>query len=133
MFGDTMRSFEIPGEIRAAAERNVEQARLAFSDYAKAAKEAFSIFDYWVTESQASAQGFSRMAIGFAQRNGQSAFDFAHKIVQAKDINELIQLQTAFVQSHIQALTGQLKALGEKTAQAAAVRAPDSGKIAEAA
>jgi hypothetical protein len=73
------------------------------------------------------------MAIGFAQRNGQSAFDFAHKIVQAKDINELIQLQTAFVQSQIQALTGQLKALGEKTAQAAAVRAPDSGKIAEAA
>jgi hypothetical protein len=57
MFGDTMRSFEIPGEMRAAAERNVEQARLAFSDYAKAAKEAFSIFDYWVTEKSGQRPG----------------------------------------------------------------------------
>jgi hypothetical protein len=133
MFGDTMRPFGIPGEMRAAAERNVEQARLAFSDYAKAAKEALSDFDEWVKDSQASAQSFARMAMGFAQRNGELAFDFAQEIVQAKDINELIQLQTEFVQEQIQALTGQLKALGEKTAEAATVRAPDSRKIAEAA
>ena len=133
MFSDTMRPFEMPGEMRAATERNVEQAKLAFSEYARAAKEAFLTFDQWVKDSQASAQSFSRMAMGFAQQNGQLALDFAQDIVQAKDLNELIQLQTEFVQEQIQALTGQLKALGEKTAEAATDRAPDSGKIAEAA
>jgi hypothetical protein len=78
-------------------------------------------------DSQATAQSFSRMAMGFAQRNGQLAFDFAQEIVQAKDINELIQLQTEFVQEQIQILTEQLKALGEKNAEAA------TDKTAEAA
>ena len=71
--------------------------------------------------------------MGFAQRSGQSAFEFAQEIVQARDINELIQLQTEFVQEQIQVLTEQLKALGGKTAEAATDRAPVSGKIAEAA
>jgi len=133
MITDSIRPFEIPGEMRAAAERNVEQARLAFSDYATMVKEAFSTFDQWVMNSQASAGSFNRMAIDFAQRNGQSAFDFAQEIVQVKDINELIELQTEFVQEQIQVLTGQLKAFGEKTAEITPDLAPDAGKIAEAA
>ena len=45
----------------------------------------------------------------FAQRNVLSAFDFAQKIVQAKDIDELIRMQTEFVQWQIQVFerTGQ--------------------------
>lgn len=131
MTSDTTRPFEIPHDMRAAAERSVEQAKLAFTDYAKAAKEAFSNFDQWVTANQASAQGFSRKAMDFAQRNGLSAFDFAQEIVQAKDINELIKMQTEFAQSQIQVLTEQIKTLGE-TAKPAMDGAQDLCKIAEA-
>ena len=42
-----------------------------------------------------------------------SAFDFAQKIVQAKDIDELIRMQTEFVQWQIQVLGEQVKDLGE--------------------
>jgi hypothetical protein len=33
MIKDTTQSFEIPNEMRTLAERNVEQAKLAFTDY----------------------------------------------------------------------------------------------------
>lgn len=132
VISDTTQPFEIPNEMRAAAERSVEQAKLAFADYAKAAKEAFSNFDQWVTASQANAQGFNRKAMGFAQRNGLSAFDFAQEIVQAKDINELIKMQTEFAQSQIQVLTDQIKALGD-TATPAMDGAQDLSEIAEVA
>ena len=52
----------------------------------------------------------------FAQRNVLSAFEFAQKIVQARDVNELIRMQTEFVQWQIQVLGEQVKDLGETAA-----------------
>ena len=46
--------------------------------------------------SQVGARNFGKKAIGFAQSNGLSAFDFAQKMLQAKDISELIQIQRMF-------------------------------------
>ena len=87
------------------AERSDEQAKLAFTDYSQAAQEAVSTFDQWIEASQVGAQGISKKAMKFAQRNVLSAFDFAQKIVQAKDIDELIRMQTEFVQWQIQVLS----------------------------
>ena len=87
------------------AERSDEQAKLAFTDYNQAAQEAVSSFDQWIEASQVGAQGISKKAMKFAQRNVLSAFDFAQKIVQAKDIDELIRMQTEFVQWQIQVLS----------------------------
>jgi hypothetical protein len=41
----TTRSFETPEEMRAMAERSVEQAKQAFTNYNQAAQEAVSTFD----------------------------------------------------------------------------------------
>ena len=100
------------------AERSDEQAKLAFTDYNQAAQEAVSSFDQWIEASQVGAQGISKKAMKFAQRNVLSAFDFAQKIVQAKDIDELIRMQTEFVQWQIQVLSEQVKDLGETLANA---------------
>ena len=75
MINDPTQPFEIPNEMRTLAERNVEQAKLAFTDYLRAAREAASNFDRWAQASQVGAQNFSKKAIGFAQSNGMSAFD----------------------------------------------------------
>ena len=103
------RPFEIPKEMRAVP----EQARLAFNNYLQAAQEAVSSFDQWIKASQVGAQSLCNKAMNFAQRNVLSTFEFAQKIVQAKDIEELIQTQTEFVQSQIQVLSKQVKGLGE--------------------
>jgi phasin len=109
---------EIPNEMRAVAERSVEQARLAFNNYMRAAEEAVSTFEERVEASQVGALDISKKAMSFAEHNVLSAFEFAEKIFQANDVQELVRMQTLFVQSQLQVLSEQVKDLGE-TAQAA--------------
>lgn len=122
----TTPSFEIPAEMRAVAERSVEQAKLAFNNYMQAAQEAVSTFEERVKASQAGAQGISKKAMNFAERNVISAFEFAQKVVQAKDVQTLIKMQTEFVQTQMQVLSEQLKDLGETATRTAM----DSVKVA---
>ena len=124
------RPFEIPKEIRAVAEQSVEQAKLAFNNYLQAAQEAVSAFDQWVKASSVGAQDVYNKAMKFAQRNVLSAFEFAEKIVQAKDIKELIETQTEFVQSQMQVLSEQVKDLGEATTKTAMDSLKDLGETA---
>ena len=124
------RPFEIPKEMRAVAEQSVEQAKLAFNNYLHAAQEAVSTVDQWVRASQVGAQGVCNKAMNFAQRNVLSAFEFAQEIVQAKDIQELIQTQTEFVRSQMQVLSEQVKDLGEAATKAATDSLKDLGKTA---
>ena len=113
MINDTIRPFAIPRELRTMAERSVEQAKLAFNNYTQAAEEAVSTFEQWVDANQASAQNIRQKAIRFAERNVFSAFDFVQKLVQAKDIDELIGLQSEFLQLRMQVLGEQVRELGE--------------------
>lgn len=125
----TTAPFEIPAEMRAMAERSVEQAKLAFNNYMQAAQEAVTTFEDRVKASQAGAQGISKKAMNFAERNVLTSFEFAQKIVQAKDVQELIRMQTEFVQSQMQALSEQIKDLGETATRTAmdSVKAPPRG------
>ena len=111
--------FEIPNEMRASAERNVEQAKLAFNNFMQAAQEAVSNLEKRVEASQGGALDISKKAMSFAERNILSAFEFAQKIVQATDIQEMVRLQSLFVQWQMQALTEQAKDLGETVSKSA--------------
>ena len=119
MMKGTTPPFEIPNEMRAVAERSVEQAKLAFNNYMQAAQEAVTTFEDRLKASQVGAQGISKKAMNFAERNVLSAFEFAQKIVQAKDIQELVRMQTEFVQSQMQVLSEQVKDLGETATKSA--------------
>jgi hypothetical protein len=59
--------------------------------------------------SQGSALDISKKAMSFAERNILSAFEFAEKVVQATDIQEMVRMQSLFVLSQMQALTEQAK------------------------
>ena len=111
--------FEIPNEMRAVAERNVEQAKLAFNNFMQAAQEAVSNLEKRVEASQGGALDISRKAMSFAERNILSAFEFAEKIVQTKDVQEMVRMQSLFVQAQMQALTEQAKDLGETVSKSA--------------
>ena len=76
--------------MRTVAEQNVEPAKLAFNNCMQVAQEAVSALDQWIKASQVGALGINKKAMSFAQRNVLSVFEFAQKIVQAKDIHEFI-------------------------------------------
>ena len=111
--------FEIPNEMRAVAERNVGQAKLAFNNFMQAAQEAVSDLEKRVEASQGGSLDISKKAMSFAERNILSTFEFAEKVVQAKDIQEMVRMQSLFVQSQMQALTEQAKDLGETVSKSA--------------
>jgi phasin family protein len=52
-------------------------------------------------------------AMSFAERNMTASFEFAQKLVQAKDVEEVVRLQTEYVKAQIQTLNEQTKELAD--------------------
>ena len=111
--------FEIPSEIRAFAERSVEQARQAFDGFISAAHQAVSAFEGQAETARKGAKDVTQKAMGFAEQNIANSFDLAQRLVQAKDMQEVLKLQADFVKNQMQVLTEQARELGERTSEAA--------------
>ena len=109
---------DISNEMRAVVERSVEQAKVAFQQLMQAAEESISTSEERGTTSQVGALDISKKAMTSAERNVLSAFELAQKIVQTKDTQELVRMQTEFLQSQMQALGEQVKDLGETISKA---------------
>jgi phasin family protein len=61
----------------------------------------------------------SGRAMSFAERNMSESFDFAKNLVRAKDVEEVLRLQTDYVKKQIAALNDQAKELAESASKAA--------------
>ena len=107
------QQLEIPCEMRVVAERSVEQAKLAFDNYIQVIEDTASTFEERVEASQVGPKDISRMAMNFALRDTISAFEFAQKIIQARNIVEFMRLLAEFINLQIQVLNEQLKDMGK--------------------
>ena len=119
--------FEIPAEMRALAEKSVEQARTAFDSFIAAAQNAVSGAESQVSSARDGAREVSQLAMRFAERNVASSFDYAQKLARAKDAREVIGLHADYVKGQIAALTEQAKELGQQAAKAAGKPAKADG------
>jgi phasin len=107
---------EIPTQIRDLAEKNVEQAREAFLGFIGAAQKATG-----ATETLPSgAQEAMTKAMSFAEENVNAAFDLAQKLIHAKDVQEILTLQTEFATSQLTAMQKQAMELGTALQEAIA-------------
>ncbi len=111
--------FEVPPEMRAIAEKSVEQARQAFDGFITAAHRAVSAFEGQAETARKGTKDVTDKAMTFAERNIASSFEFAQKLVQAKDFQEVLKLQADYVKTQMQALAEQARELGETTSKAA--------------
>jgi phasin len=111
--------FDMPADMNAFAERSVEQARRAFDTFVSAAHGTAAAFEGRAAAVRKGSEDLRQRAIAFAERNVESSFDFAHRLVQAKDWQELIQVQSEYVKSQMQVLTEQARELGETASQTA--------------
>jgi phasin len=110
-------NFEIPAEMRAFAEKSVEQAKQAFGSFITAAQHAASTAHSQATNTHSGAKEVGELAVGFTKRNIDSSFAFAEKLVHAKDSEEVTALHADYVKSQIAALTEQAKELSQRTAK----------------
>jgi phasin len=111
--------FEVPPELRTFAERSVEQARQAFDGFISAAHQAMSAFEGQAETARKGARNVTEQAMTFAERNMASAFAFAHDLVQARDLQEVLRLQADYIRQQMETLTEQARELGESTSKAA--------------
>jgi len=66
---------------------------------------------------QNGAKEVGELAMGFAERNMTSSFEFAQRLMQVKDPKDVMALHADYVNSQIAALTEQGKELGERVAK----------------
>jgi phasin len=117
MLKNPMANFEIPTEMRNLAEQSVEQAKKAFDDFITAAQKAVTAVEGQTAGAKASTKNIGEKAMAFAEKNVATSFEFAQKVVRAKGIQELTQLQTDFVKTQMPAFVEQARALGQTVAQ----------------
>jgi len=106
--------FEIPADMRALAEKSVEQAKQAFDIFVSAAQHAVNTAETHAATAQAGAKEVGELAMTFAERNITSAFTFAQKLLQARDPKDVMALHSEYANSQIAALTEQANELSKR-------------------
>ena len=119
MAKDGNSSFEISAEMRAFAEKSVEQAKQAFDTFISAAQQAVSTVENQAGSARTGAKETSELAMRFAERNIASSFEFAQRLLHAKDFQEVTALQAEYVKSQMAALTDQAKELSKQASKMA--------------
>ena len=109
--------FDIPADMLALAEKSVEQAKQAFDIFISAAQQAVSTAETQAATAQAGAKQVGELAMGFAERNIASSFEFAQKLLQAKEPKDMMAMHAEYVNTQIAALTDQAKELAKRAAK----------------
>jgi phasin len=94
-FSDTMRM---------TAEKNIQQARLAFDSFISAARKNAAVLEWRATNVQSGAKEIWQKAIGFTDRNVAASLELAQRLSQANNLREVVELQSAFAQTQMRAL-----------------------------
>jgi hypothetical protein len=95
------------------------KAKEAVDQYLKEATRVFSAVDTTAQATQEGARDMTRKAVSHAEANIAAAFDFAQQLVKAKDPQEFLKLQQAFVQKQAESLGAQLREFGSAVATTA--------------
>lgn len=105
--------FEIPAELRDMAERNVEQARAAYGHFMDFLSQSIGA---WAgaqpADDMTGFRSLQERAVAFAKENADRSFNLASELTRAKDIQEVILLQSRFVQTQMQSFAMQAQQFG---------------------
>ena len=123
--------FEIPENVRELAERNVEQARTAYSHFMQVAMQAqqmmFQSPGMMASGPMAvSAMQIQTRAMDYARRNLDTSFNFAADLARARDLKEYLEIQGRYAQQQMQAFQQQAEELGKMLTDAAKKSQPMS-------
>ena len=124
MTGSGTPKFEIPTDMRKMTEQSMEQVKTAIGAFV----------DFWkrnVPENFVGGSALSDKILAYAEMNTASAFEFAGRLAQVRDVQELVKLQADFIQAQMQAMTEQAKNLSETTTKAMteSLKAPKKGGL----
>ena len=97
--GHPTDDFQVSADMRAIVEKSVEQARQAFDGFVTAAHRAVDMFGETAGKG---AKDVAEKAVTFAEKDMAISFDFARKLVRARDVQDVLRLQTEYVNAQVQ-------------------------------
>jgi len=105
--------FEMPQQLREMAEKNVEQARNSYTQFLEAMGKAAGMWSAAIPQSEATS-GFKAVqdrATRFAKQNADACFNMATELAAAKDIQDIMGIQSRYAQIQMQAFATQAQEL----------------------
>jgi len=112
-------NFEIPAEMRNFAEKSMEQARQAFDSFIAATQVAVNTVEGQAANTRTGVKEAVDLAMQFSERNIAASFEFAQRLLHAKDAKDVTAIHAEYVTSQIAALTDQAKELSKQAAKLA--------------
>jgi hypothetical protein len=118
--------FDVPQQFRELAEQNVEQASAAYGQFMDAMAQAMGMW-WGALPPNEMTSGFKAVqdrAVRFAKQNAEAGFALANSLANAKDIQDVLALQTHYAQSQMHTYALQAQELGRLMAEAAKSKTP---------
>jgi hypothetical protein len=114
-------SFEIPQQLRDLTEKNLEHARTTYAQFMDAMTKAMGMWTS-ATPPNAMTAGFKAVqdrAVKFAKQNGDMCFNLASELATAKDLTDVLSIQSRHAQSMMQSYSLQAQELSRLMMEAA--------------
>lgn len=111
--------FEIPESMRELAERNMEQARTAYSQFMDVTRKAQEMM---TRSSMSMASGIREMqerSLRYTQHNLDASFNFASELARARDPKEAMEIQAKFARQQMESYNEQAQELSRLMASTA--------------
>jgi phasin len=99
---DPKLKMEVPPQVREFAQKSVDQAEKAISSFIESATKSAAVMP-------APMNDIAKQALAITEANLKASFDHARKLMQAKDINEIMQIQSDFLRNQFGVATEQFK------------------------
>ena len=111
--------FEIPPELRELTEKNIEQASAAYGHFMDFLTQNMNAWSGAASGSNSSGfEGLQNRAVEFAKENAERSFTLAKEVARAKDMQEILALQSKFAQTQMQTYNHQAQELSQLMSEA---------------
>src|SRR5215208_7087530 len=98
--------------MRTMAERSVTQTRQALESFLQAARRTTESMEQTSGRVQAGAKDAAQKTLSAVEQNLRASLDYADRLVRAKDLQEVAQVQSEFARTQTEAMQAQMKDYG---------------------
>src|SRR3954453_81125 len=110
--GTKTGNFRFRDGMRNMADRSVTQARQALESFLQAARRTTESMEQTSGKVQAGAKDAAQKTLSAVEQNLRTSLDYAQRLVRAKDLQEVAQIQSGFARTQTEAMQAQMKEYG---------------------
>jgi len=109
---DQNMKMQVPAQVREFAENSVDQAEKAISSFMESASKSVAMVPGPMTD-------VAKQTFAITEANLKASFEHARNLMKAKDIDEVMKLQSEFMRKQFGTVTEQFQRMTGGTASAA--------------